>query len=177
MDSLIIWRDKAWSGGFYISVWFTFFGFSLTAYSLFYAGLDDIGIRVLISGIVIGLLSLPFSVWTFRKGRTLLSMNVDWENNRLLLDCVDREINIETLDRISGFKISRSTGDYDASVTIATAMAGSPIVMREEDWYVCVLYEMEKDNRNYIWHCNNKREGEKIVKKLNQLLHTREQVE
>jgi len=170
VDSLIIWRDKAWSGGFQLFVWFTFFGFFLVAFVLFYAGLDDIGIWVLICGGVIGLFALPIAVWTFRKGRTLLTLNVDWENNRVLLECVDREINIETLNEISAFKVFRSTGGYDASVTITTAVVGSPIFMREENWYVGVIYETEKDSRNHIWNCTNKREGKKIVKKLNQLL-------
>lgn len=172
-DSLIIWKDKAWSGGFLFAAWFTFVGFFITAYTLFYAGLDDIGMWVFACGSGFGLLALIIAVWAFRKGRTGLCMNVDWDNNSFVLDCDGREINIETPDRISGFGVFRITGGIDSAVTIATGVVGSPIAMREEDWYIGVLYGPDNDCCRHVWNCVSKREGKKIVNKLNQLLHSR----
>ena len=154
--------------------WLTFFGFFIAGYEFFYAGLDEIGIRVFICGSGIGILALNIAVWTFVKGRTSLCMNIDWDNNYFSLNCEGKEIKIETPDKISSFKVTCSAGNLDPSVTAVTAAAGTPMVMREEDWHVSALYELENNHCGHIWSCVSKREGKRIVKKLNNLLRSRQ---
>jgi len=156
-----------------LAAWFTFAGLLLVGYTLFYAGLDEIGKWVLISGMAITLLALPTAIWTFAHGRTDLAVSADWSNNRLSMVSNGHESTIQSPDKIESFMVGRTSGDIDPSVTIMTAATGTPVMMREEYWFVEAIYKSSFSKPRRICNCINKREGEKIARMLNQTITQR----